>query len=69
MLSPRLLLYAALVLAVLDLLKREDAAPALPLVKADFPACVTVKNEPILRAPRDRLDYVPGVPFNDLGVS
>lgn len=38
--NPRLLLYIALVLAVLNLIKREDAAPAMPLVQSKFSMCL-----------------------------
>lgn len=36
---------------------------------ADFPLCVTVKPRPLLRSPQGRVDYRPGEPFNDKGIS
>lgn len=38
--NPRLLLYIAIILAALNLFKTEDAAPRLPLVKADWKRCI-----------------------------
>lgn len=41
--------------------------PPTLLIDADYPRCVTVKNAPLLRSPGGKMDYRPGVAFNDRG--
>lgn len=78
---PLLLAQLGLALATIALLAAEHKRPnaGLPLVtssfrgghaQADFSVCVMVKPDPpLLRSPKDRLEYRPGQTFNDKGVS
>lgn len=57
----------ALGLVNIALLEAKPVNAGLPVVRSDFPACVTVHLEPLLRTPRGRLDYRLGKPSNDRG--
>jgi hypothetical protein len=37
--------------------------------KADFPVCVTIKPQPLLRTPHGRTDFRLGEPMNDKGAT
>jgi hypothetical protein len=37
--------------------------------KADFPLCVTIKPQPLLRTPHGRTDFRLGEPMNDKGAT
>jgi hypothetical protein len=41
----------------------------LPPRKADFPVCVTIKPQPLLRTPHGRTDFRLGEPMNDKGAT
>lgn len=50
----RLLFAALLLVGVLILIKREDPAQALPLVKADYPVCITIHPAPLGPQPTNK---------------
>lgn len=45
------LVILALVVATLAIVRSENARPALPLISADFPVCVTVRPPPLQPQP------------------
>lgn len=66
---PRLIAFAVIALFVIASLSFSEAKPVnagLPLIHADFPLCVNVKPDPLLRPP---LPYREGKPSNDKGVT
>jgi hypothetical protein len=63
-----------LVLLVVALLFGRSAEPqamiepvGAAVQRSDFTLCVPIHNAPLLRGPKDRLDFTPGQSFNDRG--
>lgn len=45
--NPRVLLYVALVLAILNLIHKAEPQQTLPLVHADYPLCIKMRPGPL----------------------
>lgn len=57
------LIVCAILLALILLVKNREPQ----MVFADYQECVMVKNAPLLRTPRNKVDYRLGRPPNDKG--
>lgn len=47
--NPRALVFLVLILAIINIIKKVDAPPQLPLVKADYQRCVHVEPGPLVQ--------------------